>query len=689
MKFGNIFKKDRFLFLFFIWLLPAERRNRLYSYHAIMKSAHSKTTKKPSRKAGAATRKSGKKTAKKPPSLVSDSPESRAKSAILDWSGPAFPLEVREEAALVFADYVRKGGSEIADFYMHPLQFGTGGLRGVIGNGAGRMNPWTVGRTTVGLCNYLKSRNKKASLVIAHDSRRMSPEFAKTTAGIAASLGLKVYLFEGVTPTPVLSYAIRKLKASGGVVITASHNPPEYNGYKVYIDDGSQLVGDAQVQLESAIAAVSGWEGIPFLSERDPLFKRSVKKIGKEIKKSYYAEFKKIDFVSSGSQNKAKSKIKIIYSPLHGTGGPWLPGLLKQYGFNVEMVPEQEQPDGEFPTVKYPNPEEPEALKLSEELARVRGADIFLATDPDADRLGAGVRNAAGGYTLINGNQIGSIMCAHLCEKAAEKRQATAAKKSPGTKTSKAKAKSSKRYHVLKTIVTTDLQKEIAEANGIEVRDVLTGFKYIAEQMQLMEKGDRAAGFQKGRDEYLFGGEESFGYLPVNFVRDKDALASALLLCEVLAERGDLLDYLYQIYLKYGLFLEDLKSITLKGSAGQARIQEIIDGLREQNLIGWKLGDRTVTGVLDFKNQTKDGKKAPQIFGLLPPANVVQLLLEPEGKLTIRPSGTEPKVKLYASLHSKTTPSSLDELQLAIDELQNELASISGHFFARTGLAAG
>ncbi|MCR9140783.1 MAG: phospho-sugar mutase [bacterium] len=615
------------------------------------------------------------------------SPEDAAKSAILDWSGPAFPLEVREEAAMVFADYVRKGANDTADFYMHPLQFGTGGLRGVIGNGAGRMNPWTVGRTTVGLCNYLKSRDKKkASLVIAHDSRRMSPEFAQTTAGIAASLGLKVYLFDGVTPTPVLSYAIRKLKASGGVVITASHNPPEYNGYKVYIDDGSQLVGDAQVHLEDAIAAVSGWEGIPFLFEKDPVYKRNVKKVGPEIKKSYYAEFKRLDFVSTAKQNKAKSKLKIIYSPLHGTGGPWLPGLLKQYGFNVEMVPEQEKPDGEFPTVKYPNPEEPEALKLSEELARTRGADIFLATDPDADRLGAGVRNSAGGYTLINGNQIGSIMCAHLCEKVTEARQAQNAKAATGSK-KKNKAAKEPRYHVLKTIVTTDLQKEIAEANGIEVRDVLTGFKYIAEQMKLMEKGDKAAGFKKGRDEYLFGGEESFGYLPVDFVRDKDALASALLLCEVLAERGDLLDYLNQIYLKYGLYLEDLKSITLKGSAGQARIQEIIDGLREQNLIGWKLGDRTVTGVLDYKNQTRDGKKDPKVFGLLPPANVVQLLLEPEGKLTIRPSGTEPKVKLYASLHSKSTPSSLDELQLAMDELQNELASISGHFFARTGLA--
>lgn len=624
------------------------------------------------------------------------SAEDAAKTAILDWAGPAFPLEVREEAAQVFGDYLRKGAGETIDYYTRPLQFGTGGLRGVIGNGAGRMNPWTVGRTTVGLCNYLKDTakkaGKKASLVIAHDSRRMSPEFARITAGIAASMGLKVFLFDDVTPTPVLSYGIRKLKASGGVVITASHNPPEYNGYKVYVGDGSQLVGDAQNHLEAAIAAVSGWDGIPFLNEKAPLFKKQVKKVGNDIKKAYYTEFEKVDFVGgkkgpskakpANSSAKPRSKIKIIYSPLHGTGGPWLPGLLKKFGFSVEMVPEQAKPDGEFPTVRYPNPEEPEALKLSEELARTREADIFLATDPDADRLGAGVRNDAGGYTLINGNQIGSIMCAHLCEKVAE------AKLAAGSASARAQSsKNSKRYHVLKTIVTTDLQKEIADANGIEVRDVLTGFKFIAEQMRLMETGNQQAGYQKGKDVYLFGGEESFGYLPVEFVRDKDSLASALLLCEVLAERGDLLAYLNQVYLKYGLFLEDLKSITLKGSAGQAKIKEIIDGLRKQDLIGWKLGERTVVGVLDFQKQTRDGKKSAKDFGQLPPSNVVQLLLEPEGKLTIRPSGTEPKVKLYASLRAKAQPSSLDELQIAQDELENELASISGHFFARTGLA--
>ncbi len=615
----------------------------------------------------------GGKSAKKGAKQTPLSEEDLRKAAILEWTGPAFPLAVREEAALVFADYVRRSGPnfEDADYFTHPLKFGTGGLRGVIGNGAGRMNVWTVGRTTVGLCNYLKKQAKKSTpaLVVAHDSRRMAVEFAQTTAGIAANLGFKVYLFQGVTPTPVLSYAIRKLGAAGGVVITASHNPPEYNGYKVYIDDGSQLVGKPQKDLEASIDAVQNWDEIPFLGPTDATFKKRVKMIGADIRKAYFDEFKKVGFVSA-KKNPAKSKLKIIYSPLHGTGGPWLPGLLKQYGFSVQTVPEQEKPDGEFPTVKFPNPEEPEAMKLSEDLARASNADIFLATDPDADRLGAGVRAADGSYVLINGNQIGSIMCAHLCERVAENE------------------KKPERFHVLKTIVTTDLQREIAAKTGVGVRDVLTGFKYIAEQMRLMEKGDKKAGFGK-HDRYLFGGEESFGYLPVDFVRDKDSLASALLLCEVLAERGDLLAYLDQIYLNYGLYLEDLKSVTMKGSAGQAKIKALIDNLRKDQtkLIGQKLGERTVSGVLDFEKQTRDGKPSKQVFGLLPPSNVIQLLLEPEGKLTIRPSGTEPKVKVYASLRYANQPQSLEELQLAKAELQNELASISGHFFARTGLA--
>lgn len=585
------------------------------------------------------------------------------KKRILDWAGPTFPLEIREEAARAYGEYERGRITEEVDYYMTELRFGTGGLRGVIGNGPGRMNRWTVGRATLGLCRYLKSVYDNPSIVIAHDSRRMSREFALVTAGVAASMGVRVYLFSEVTPTPILSYAIRHQKASGGVVITASHNPPEYNGYKVYLEDGSQLVGDPQTGVESAIDAITNWEEIPFLTPADPLFKKSVVEIADEIRKSYYAEFDRVFFIREGNTSR---KTSIVYSPLHGTGGKWLPGLLNKYGFSVTQVDEQAEPDGEFPTVKYPNPEEPEALRLVEQKAVEEKADLFLATDPDADRLGAGFRDREGKYILLNGNQIGSIMCAYLAEKV------------------RGESKSAIRWNILKTIVTTNLQRRIAEKNDIAIRDVLTGFKYIAEQMKFMDDGRE--GYERGVDRFLFGGEESFGYLPVSFVRDKDSISSALLLALILEEHKDILAYLDQIYLNYGLYLEILKSVTMKGSSGKAKIKEILDRLRSENLIGWVLGERKVVSVLDFANQTKNGQPSPEDFGNLPTSDVVQLLLEPEGVLTIRPSGTEPKVKLYASLRHPDDPVTLEELQIKKEELQKELISVTGIFFARTGL---
>ena len=602
---------------------------------------------------------------------TTESQDIETRTRILDWAGPSFPLEIREEAVRVYSDYIRPKQTEEVDFYSSELTFGTGGLRGVIGNGPGRMNYWTVGKATLGFSRYLVKHFKNPSLVIAHDSRRMGPEFARITAGIAVLCGLKVYLFDGVTPTPVLSYAIRKLGASGGVVITASHNPPEYNGYKVYLEDGAQLVGPPQTELEETIQSITDWGEIKFLDPEDARFKKNVSMIGEDIKKSYIKEFKRFSFVSAPG-NPAKENLKIVYSPLHGTGGPWLPALLENYGFAVVPVAEQNEPDGEFPTVKYPNPEEPDAMRLARETAKNVDADIFLATDPDADRLGAGIKVGPGQYELLNGNQIGSVMCGYLCEKIAGARK----NKKPGDDN----------HFIFKTIVTTDLQKEISEKNGIQIKDVLTGFKYIAEQMKFMEEGRKKSGFS-GDSSYLFGGEESFGYLPVDFVRDKDALASALLLAEIVAEVGDVIAYLNQIYLNYGLYLEDLKSVTMKGAAGKKKIQETIEKLRETDLVGWELGGRRVAAVLDFQNQTRDGVKSEEDFGEMPPSNVLQLLLEPEGKLTIRPSGTEPKVKLYASLKCPDQPSSLDELEGAKKELEDELASLSGAFFARAGLA--
>ncbi|MCS7205994.1 MAG: phospho-sugar mutase [Leptospiraceae bacterium] len=581
------------------------------------------------------------------------------KKRILDWCGPNFPLEIREEAAKIFHRYLQGDRSDDVFAFMTELKFGTGGLRGVIGLGPGRMNEYTVGKTTLGFANYLLKEFKQPSVVIAYDSRRKSFDFAKITAGIFANKNIKVYLFDQVAPTPILSYAIRKLKASGGVVITASHNPPEYNGYKVYQDDGSQIVGETQTKIEKEIDAIPDWN-IPFLDSEDPKFKEMVKYIGDDIKKMYYGEFDSIFFVK-----KAEKPIKVVFSPLHGTSGKWLPELLEKYGVEVIPVNEQMEPNGEFPTVKYPNPEEPEALTLCKEVAQKVKADLFVATDPDADRMGTGIRDSHGNYVLLTGNQIGSILLAYLAEKI--------------------KRHNDKRYFVYKTIVTTNLQKEIAKKNNLHIIDLLTGFKYIAEQMRWIEEGKYI--YNPKTDVYLFGSEESYGYLPIDFVRDKDSLSSTLLLTMAAIEKGNLLSYLDEIYLKYGLYLEDLKSVAMKGLDGLQKMNQIIEKLRSTPLIGKTLDDRKIIKVYDYKYQWINQKPDPEYFKILPKSDVIQFELEPEGLLTIRPSGTEPKVKIYISLRSKEHPQSIEELKIRKEELEKEINTIMGYFLAISGLS--
>jgi phosphoglucomutase/phosphomannomutase len=580
------------------------------------------------------------------------------KKRILDWCSPYFPLPIREEAAKIFNRYLEGDRSEEVFSYMTELKFGTGGLRGVLGNGPGRMNEYTVGKTTLGFAHYLLKKYKNPIVVIAYDSRRKSSEFAEIAAGILAGKNIKVYLFDQVTPTPILSYSIRLLKAHGGIVLTASHNPPEYNGYKIYQEDGSQIVDESQNAIEEEINKITDWN-IPFVDKEDPIFKKNVEYIGEEIKKFYYKEFDSVFFAK-----KIKKKLKVVFSPLHGTSGKWLPGLLEKYGIEVIPVKEQMEPNSEFPTVKYPNPEEQEALDMCKQLAEKVNADIFIATDPDADRMGAGIKNKKGEYVLINGNQTGSILCAYLCENLNKKPD--------------------KRYFVFKTIVTTNLQREIARKNGIYIRDVLTGFKYIAQQMRWMEEGKDI--YNPKKDIYLFGGEESYGYLPIDFVRDKDSISSALLLCIIADEKGNLLDYLDEIYLKYGLYLEDLKSITMKGLDGLQKMQDTITKLRSTNLIGKELGKRKIIKVYDYKNKTINQKEDREYFKILPVSDVLQYELEPEGLLTIRPSGTEPKVKIYISLRSIEQPQSLEELEIQKKELEKELTIILGMFLAISNL---
>ncbi|MGE8722172.1 phospho-sugar mutase [Leptospira terpstrae] len=576
---------------------------------------------------------------------------------ILSWTKSPFSSEIQNEAKKAYEDWQKGVSSELVDAYATPLTFGTGGIRGKIGNGIGKMNIYTVGRAALGFISYLRDTQKNASIVIAYDSRRLSKEFAELSAGIAAKLGVRVFIFPKVTPTPLLSYAIRYYKASGGIVITASHNPPEYNGFKAYLSDGGQLVPPDDSLIIRRISDLHDWSQIPLVKKTDKDYKKLVKPVGPVVFKTYLKELKQAGILSS-VKSKTRQDLGIVYSPLHGTGGDYMKEMLNFFGYkSVFLVPEQKKPDGEFPTVKYPNPEEKEALALCEFYAKKKKAATFIATDPDADRLGVGVRRKDGEYEYLNGNQIGSIMAAYLSER---------------------KKSKNKTYHLVKTIVTTDLQEAIAKKNGIKIKNVLTGFKYIAEEMKQIES--------KKNNIFLFGGEESYGYLPVPFVRDKDSLSSALLFVEILAEKGDLLSYLESIYLKYGLYRESLYSLTLEGSQGQDKIKKSIETLRSDNLIGKVIGGRKVVGVLDYEIQKAQGKGKASAFKGMPKSNVIQVELEGNAKLTIRPSGTEPKVKVYSSFASLKKPKKQNEIEALWDTLGKEISQAETEFLQLAGL---
>ncbi len=580
---------------------------------------------------------------------------------IYAWTQPPFSKEICEQATQVLEKFDKgEGGLEVEAFTI-PLEFGTGGIRGVIGNGIGRMNEYTVGRAALGFCRYLVKKFNKATIVIAYDSRRKSKEFCEVTAKIAANLGLKVKVFPKVAPTPMLSFAVRYYKAQGGVVITASHNPPQYNGFKAYLSDGGQLVPPDDEKIISMINSITDWKEIEFIEKTHPKYKKNVTLVGKEVFDAYVKKVLNSPIYNPQIPKKQRANLKVVYSPLHGTGAEYMKGLLKKAGYtNLFLVTEQEKPNGEFPTVKYPNPEEKEALVLCEQHAREKEAEIFIASDPDADRLGLGVKNKEGEYVLLNGNQIGSILCAYLAEKVS------------------ADPKPKYEYHIIKTIVTTDLQENIAKKNKLKLKNVLTGFKYIANEMNKIEKDKKK--------KFLFGGEESYGYLPVDFLRDKDSLSSALLLLEILVDKKDLLDYLDEIYLKYGLFLESLKSINLEGEAGKQKIQASLDRLRSKTWIGTRVGKREVIGVLDYKNKTIQGNFKTSVFSGLPSSNVIQMLLSGNGKLTIRPSGTEPKVKIYSSFQSLVHPESKAELPQLQEELKQEILEAEKLFLKMAGL---
>jgi len=577
--------------------------------------------------------------------------DDKIRSRISEWSNPPF-----DTATINEIKSLEGNEKELIDRFFTTLEFGTGGLRGVLGAGTNRMNIHTVGMATQGLANYIIQKGKAdKGVVISYDSRRMSDTFSKDTAMILAANGIKAYIFDDITPTPLCSYAIRELGAVSGVMITASHNPPEYNGYKCYWDDGCQVVPPDDKLIIAEVSKISSINMIKRISFDEGVKTGLIVTIGEDIRAKYIALLEGVAL-----RPKTPSKVKIVYTPLHGTGYKIMPRVLEHFGFSeIFPVKSQSIPDGNFPTVKYPNPEEKEALELAVTLAKKVDADILLATDPDADRMGVGIKDGNGGYLLINGNQIGTMLEYYLLSRM------------------KADGKLPKNGKIVKTIVTTELQADVARSFGCGIDDVLTGFKWIG--LKMKEYDDNKSGT------FIFGGEESYGYLPVTFVRDKDAIGACYFFCEMtdwLATQGKTLrDFLDEIYIRYGLYMEDLKSLTLKGIDGMEQIKRIMTGFREnspESFAGFK-----VTRVDDIKNLTRRDCATGNVSKIegLPSSDVIQFYLGDESKITMRPSGTEPKIKFY---FSSKTAATKDTLESAKNGLKLKIESLKKDFVEKT-----
>ena len=512
---------------------------------------------------------------------------------------------------------------ELADSFYRNLEFGTGGLRGIMGVGSNRINKYTIGMATQGFSNYLKKTygDTPVSVAIAHDSRNNSRFFAETTAHVFAANGIQVYLFESLRPTPELSFAIRQLHCKAGVVCTASHNPKEYNGYKAYWNDGGQLVPPHDVNVIKEVEAIQSISEVKFSGGE-----HLIQLIGKEMDEAYLQMVKSLSVYPEVIQQQAD--LKIVYTPIHGTGIQLVPDVLKLYGFTqVTIVAEQATPDGNFPTVHYPNPEESETMQMGLQKAKELDADILLGTDPDADRVGIGVKDNHGNWILMNGNQTAVLAFSYLME----------ARKAKGIATPD--------DMVITTIVTTEMINRVAEENGVTCLNVLTGFKWIAEKIKELE----------GKKNYVIGGEESFGLMIGSLIRDKDAVSAVALLCEMAAyekSKGKtLFEKLIELYIQYGFFYESLISITKKGMNGQKEIAEMMETYRQQPPS--LLAGSPVVSLLDYQLQQSTnlvtGEKTPI---QLPKSNVLQFITADGSKISARPSGTEPKIKFYFSVQA-------------------------------------
>jgi phosphoglucomutase len=512
--------------------------------------------------------------------------------------------------------------NDLVDSFYKDLEFGTGGLRGIMGPGSNRINKYTIGMATQGLANYLLKSfpNEDIKVAIAHDSRNNSRFFAETTAAVFSANGIYVYLFDALRPTPELSYAIRQLGCKSGVVLTASHNPKEYNGYKAYWDDGAQVIAPHDKNIIKEVQAISGVEAVKF----DQVASK-IEPIGRALDEKYINAI--LDLTLAQDAVDRQSDLKIVFSPIHGTSITLVPEVLERKGFkNLTIVEEQAEPNGDFPTVVYPNPEEKEAMTMALNKAKEVNADLVMATDPDADRVGIAAKNNKGEFELLNGNQAAALLIYFLLSKWKEN------------------GKLDGNQMIIKTIVTSDLLDRIAESFDVYCPSTLTGFKFIAALIKELE----------GKKEFIGGGEESYGYMISDFVRDKDAIASCAMLAEMTAWAKDqgltVFDLLTEVYKKYGFYLEDLVSMTKKGKEGAEEIQAMMAGFRS-NPPATIAGSKVVK-TCDYQSSEEKNMLTGDVKSIdLPQSNVLQFFLEDGAKISARPSGTEPKIKFYISVN--------------------------------------
>lgn len=541
--------------------------------------------------------------------------------------------EIKEELRNI------KDDKEIEDRFYKDLEFGTGGLRGVIGAGSNRMNIYTVSKATQGFANYLNENFQTPKVAIAFDSRNMSQEFAKAAALTLCANGIKVFLYESLRPTPVLSFTVRHLNCEGGIVITASHNPKIYNGYKVYDEFGGQVTDVKANKIITAVNEIKDFESIKTITEGEAVEKGLLNYIGEDVDKVYIEKVKGLTIRKDLVKNNAKD-LKMIYTPIHGSGNIPVRRVLKELGYdNVKVVKEQEQPDGNFPTTPYPNPEFAQVFELALDMAKTENPDIIFGTDPDCDRIGVVVNSGNGEYKVLTGNQTGLLLTNYILSSLKE----TGNLPNNGV--------------VIKTIVTTEGARKIAEDYGVEMMDVLTGFKYIAEKIQEFNTA--------GDKKYLFGFEESYGYLGGDFVRDKDAVIASMLIAEMTLyykKKGmSLYEALIELYEKYGFFKEDLVSIELKGKEGAEKIAACIDSLRHEALS--EVDGVKVETKLDYKLKVEENLVTGEKKDInLPTSNVLKYILADGSYFVVRPSGTEPKMKVYLAVKGSSLENAYSEV---------------------------